>query len=160
MLRLITAARLCRLTRASSYADLRVQGALKDAESAARLTKAAQADTVRIEGAHRTLCETLTAEREAAARTAADVRMLAFDVVASLLDDKLTDDERRNEIARLLVARRELLGLDTMPQPIWRHVADIARRDGEQDEPEPVVEVSGSTAPAAVLPVTSTTPTD
>ncbi|MFZ3476087.1 hypothetical protein ACODT4_44660 [Streptomyces sp. 2.9] len=134
MIRLITAARLRRLTVAANYAEHRVRGALKDADGAARLAEAAAVDTERVEDAYRRLCKDNVGLREAAVDLAADVRLAAFDIVAALIDDRLDDDERRQQIARLLVARRELLGLDAMPRPIWRHVADIARKDGESDE--------------------------
>ncbi|MFJ7271948.1 hypothetical protein ACIQV3_35830 [Streptomyces sp. NPDC099050] len=156
MIRLITAARLRRLTQAADYAELRVRGALKDAGGAARLAEKAVADTERVEDAYRRLCQDNVAQRETATSRAADVRIAAFDIVAALIDDRLTDEERREQLARHLVARRELLGLDTMPAPIWRHVADIARRENEVDED--LVEVTGSTGAGEVAPATSTTP--
>lgn len=134
MIRLTTTARMAALTRAAADADHRARGALKDAEGAGRLADTRLADTERVEDAYRRLAAELVAAREEAKRVAADVRLAAFDIVAALIDDRLDDDERRQQIARLLVARRELLGLDAMPRPIWRHVADIARKDGESDE--------------------------
>ncbi|MFE2529032.1 hypothetical protein ACFXEL_32945 [Streptomyces sp. NPDC059382] len=127
MIRLITTARLNRL----ADADRRAKGARMDAEDADRARNAAVADTERVEDAYRRLCKDNVGLREAAVDLAADVRLAAFDLVAALIDDRLDDDERRQQIARLLVARRELLGLDAMPRPIWRHIADIARKADE-----------------------------
>ncbi|MCY0947277.1 hypothetical protein [Streptomyces antarcticus] len=134
MIRLITTARLAALARATGDAEVRAQAAVSDAADADRFAKAAIADTERVEDAYRRLAAELVEAREEAKRLAADVRLAAFDLAAELLDDRLGDDERRQQIARILVARRELLGLDAMPRPIWRHVADIARKDGESDE--------------------------
>lgn len=134
MIRLTTTAHLTALTRAAADAEFRARNAVKDAEGAASLAEAATADTERVEDAYRRLAAELVAAREEAKQVAADVRIAAFDIVAELIDDRLGDDQRRQQIARHLVARRELLGLDAMPRPIWRHVADIARKDGESDE--------------------------
>ncbi|WP_331718553.1 hypothetical protein OG851_43645 (plasmid) [Streptomyces sp. NBC_00161] len=149
MIRLTTTARLTALTRAADDAELRARGAVKDAEGAASLAEAATADTERVEDAYRRLAAELVAAREEAKRVAADVRLAAFDIAAELLDDRLGDDERRQQIARHLVARRELLGLDALPARIWRHVADIARKDGESDEAP--AEGDGSPTDAAPL---------
>lgn len=146
MFRLITTARLNRLTDA----DRRAKGARMDAEGADRARRAAVADTERVEDAYRRLCKDNVGLREAAVDRAADVRLAAFDIVAALIDDRLDDDERRQQIARLLVARRELLGLDAMPRPIWRHVADIARKGGESDE----APAEGDDSPTDAAPLT------
>ncbi|MFG2236138.1 hypothetical protein ACGFNX_40150 [Streptomyces sp. NPDC048723] len=104
MFRLITTDRLNRLTDAAR----RAKGARMDAEGADRARRVAVADTERVEDAYRRLCKDNVGLREAAVDRAADVRLAAFDVVAALIDDRLDDDERRQQLARLLVARREL----------------------------------------------------
>ncbi|MCY0923575.1 MULTISPECIES: hypothetical protein [unclassified Streptomyces] len=146
MIRLITTARLALLTQAADDAAT----ATTIAAVATSFAKTATADTERVEDAYRRLAADCVTDREEAERLAGDVRLAAFDMVAALIDDLLDDDERRQQIARLLVARRELLGLDAMPRVIWRHVVDIARKDGESDE----APAEGGDTPTDAAPLT------
>ncbi|WP_030200670.1 hypothetical protein [Streptomyces sp. NRRL S-87] len=172
MLRLITARRLTALTAAADTAATqlaaadtratdavtRLHDAAADAYGAQQHNERIMRDVDRLEEANRRQCKELLAARGEAKVVAEEVQIAAMDIAAALLDDRLNDDERRQELARLLVARRELLGLDRLPRPLWKHVEDLARRDGEVFEDEATGGSTPAPKPNATVGGIGTTP--